>query len=304
MGGGHSPRPLPNLAALRAFEAAGRHLSFSAAAVELHVTQGAVSRHVQALETDLGVSLFERTRPLTFTPQGAAYHAAIREAFAGMIAATRRALTDARGQHPPVRISLLASFAALWLMPRLPEFEAAHPDLPLQLTPDVRLIDPLAGQTDLAIRYGKGGWPGGLAECFLAEALVPVAAPTYPVPALADLSEHRLLHPSDIWEWREWLAAQGLALESFPQQQRLGDYNITLQAARDGLGIALGRLALIGPLLARGDLVRLPLPALTGVFGHWSVIDPARVHEPAIAAVRAWLRAASMTDAHTKPERT
>lgn len=304
MGGGHSPRPLPNLAALRAFEAAGRHLNFSAAAAELHVTQGAISRHVQALEAELGASLFDRTRPLTLTPIGAAYHTAVRQAFAGLIAATRTARREAQSLRHPVRVTLLASFAALWLMPRLPAFEAAHPGVQLVLTPDVRLVDPLAGQTDLAIRYGKGGWPGGLAECFLPETLVPVAAPGYAAPALADLPQHRLLHPSDIWEWREWLAAQGLALESFPHQQRLGDYNITLQAARDGLGIALGRLALVGPLLARGDLVRLPYPALSGVFGHWSVIDPARAGDAAIAAVRTWLHAASMSDTHVNPEGT
>lgn len=304
MGGGNSPRPLPNLSALRAFEAAGRLLSFSAAAAELHVTQGAVSRHVQALEADLGASLFDRTRPLTLTPLGAAYHAAVRQAFAGLIAATRTVRTDARALRHPVRINLLASFAALWLMPRLPAFERAHPGLHLVLTPDVRLVDPVAGQDDLTIRYGKGGWPGVLAECFLPEILVPVAASSYPTPALADLPQHRLLHPSDTWEWRDWLAARGLGLESFPQQQRLGDYNITLQAARDGLGIAMGRLGLVAPLIARGELVRLPFPELAGVFGHWSVVDPTRAEDPAIAAVRGWLRTVSMSEDHSSAEGT
>lgn len=304
MGGGFSPRPLPNLAALRAFEAAGRHLSFSAAAAELFVTQGAISRHVQALEQELGGALFARTRPLTLTPLGLAYHAAIRQAFAGMIAATRTARAEIQALRQPVRVSLLASFAALWLMPRLPAFEAANPGLSLVLNPDVRLVDPVAGQIDLAIRYGKGGWVGGLSDCFLPEVLVPVAAPGYPVPALADLPAHRLLHPSDTWEWRDWLAACGLRLEAFPQQQRLADYNITLQAARDGLGIAMGRLGLVGPLIARGDLVRLPFPSLAGVFGHWSVIDPARAEDAALSAVRGWLRAMSMSGTHSLTERT
>jgi LysR family glycine cleavage system transcriptional activator len=296
------PRPLPNLAALRAFEAAGRHLSFSRAADELCVTQGAVSRHVQTLEQDLGLPLFERTRPLTLTPHGAAYHTAIRQAFAGMIAATRTARAEAEAAAPrrKIRVTLLASFAAHWLMPRLPAFEAAHPEIELVLEPSVRWVDPMAGQIDLALRYGKGGYDG-LAECFLPEALVPVIAPSYyPAPTLETLLKHRLLHPSHTWEWRDWLAAQGIALESIPQQQALADYNITLQAARDGLGVAIGRLNLVAPLIARGDLIALPLPCLVGVFGHWSIIDPARVDDPALLAVRIWLRqTVNMNQTHT-----
>ncbi len=291
------PRSLPNLAALRAFEAAGRLLSFSRAAEELFVTQGAVSRHVQTLERELGLPLFERTRPLTLTPHGSAYHASIRHAFAEMIAATRTVRTHLPRQK--IRVSLLASFAAHWLMPRLPAFEAAHPEIELVLEPSVRLVDPTAGQVDLALRYGKGGYEG-LAECFLPEVIVPVAAPTYPAPTLETLAQHRLLHPSDTWEWRAWLAAQGITLEAVPQQQALADYNITLQAARDGLGVAMGRLALVGPLIARGDLIALPFPRLAGMFGHWSIIDPARAAEPALLAVRAWLRqAVTMTESHT-----
>ncbi|KJV09397.1 hypothetical protein VZ95_11755 [Elstera litoralis] len=298
------PRPLPNLAALRAFEAAGRHLSFSRAADELFVTQGAVSRHVQTLEQDLGLSLFERTRPLTLTPHGAAYHTAIRQAFAGMIAATRTARAEAAAPRRKIRVTLLASFAAHWLMPRLPAFEAAHPEIELILEPNVRWVDPASGQIDLALRYGKGGYDG-LAECFLPETLVPVISATYPAPTLETLPAHRLLHPSDTWEWRDWLAAQGIALASIPQQQALADYNITLQAARDGLGVAMGRLNLVGPLIARGDLIALPLPRLAGVFGHWSIIDPARVDDPALTAVRTWLRqTVSMTQTHTTAAET
>lgn len=296
------PRPLPNLAALRAFEAAGRLLSFSRAAEELFVTQGAVSRHVQTLEQELGLPLFARTRPLTLTPQGAAYHAAIRQAFAGIIAATRAARAEADGAAPrrKIRVTLLASFAAHWLMPRLPAFEAAHPEIELVLEPNVRRLDPTAGQIDLALRYGKGGYEG-LAECFMPETLVPVVAPSYsPAPTLETLPAHRLLHPSDTWEWRDWLAAQGMALAAVPQQQALADYNITVQAARDGLGVAMGRLNLVGPILARGDLIALPLPRLAGVFGHWSIIDPARADDPALLAVRTWLKQGSnMSSTHS-----
>lgn len=301
------PRPLPNLAALRAFEAAGRHLSFSRAADELFVTQGAVSRHVQTLEQELGLPLFARTRPLTLTPHGAAYHAAIRQAFAGIVAATRTARAEAAAHAPrrKIRVTLLASFAAHWLMPRLPAFEAAHPDIELVLEPNVRWVDPLAGGVDLALRYGKGGYEG-LTECFLPETLVPVIAPSYyPAPTQDSLLTHRLLHPSDTWEWRDWLAAQGIALASIPQQQALADYNITLQAARDGLGVAMGRLNLVAPLIARGDLLALPLPRLTGVFGHWSIIDPARADDAALLAVRVWLRqSAIMSQDHTITART
>ncbi len=300
------PRPLPNLAALRAFEAAGRFLSFSRAAEELFVTQGAISRHVQTLEREVGLPLFERTRPLTLTLPGATYHASIRHAFAEMIAATRTLRAEAAAHTPrrKIRVSLLASFAAHWLMPRLPAFEAAHPEIELVLEPSIRLVDPTAGQVDLALRYGKGGY-AGLAECFLPEIILPVTAPTYPAPTLETLPQHRLLHPSDTWEWRDWLTAQGIALESIPQQQALADYNITLQAARDGLGVAMGRLALVAPLIARGDLIALPFPCLAGAFGHWSIVDPVRADDPALQAVRAWLKqSATMTKNHTEAVET
>jgi len=155
-----STRPLPPLVSLRAFEAAARHLSFSLAAQELFVTQSAVSHHIQKLESELGVALFDRlTRAVALTDAGQAYYAKVHAAFELLRQGTHetRPQVDARAK---LQVGLLASFATRWLAPRLQTFALAHPRIDLQLRPDIALADVSGGEVDMAIRYGRGRWPG------------------------------------------------------------------------------------------------------------------------------------------------
>ncbi len=280
---------LPPLAALRAFEAVGRLLSFRRAGEELLITQSAVSHHIRALEAALGVRLFERrARSIALTPAGARYLEAVGAAFA-LIREGTAELT-----RPLLRVSVLPSFAANWLVPRLPQFEAQHPGIAVELEPTLALVDLAAGEADLAIRYGEGPWPGGRAELLVAEALTPVLSPALqarqPVATPQDLLGHTLLLSRRPIDWEAWAAAAGIDLGRARRVQ-LTDYNIVLQAALDGQGVALGRSWLIEDRLRAGALIApCPLSVTRAQFGHWLLLPADRRPAPAAAAFAAWLK--------------
>jgi LysR family transcriptional regulator, glycine cleavage system transcriptional activator len=172
------PRPLPPLLSLRAFEAAARRMSFSQAAEELFVTQSAISHHIQKLEADLGVALFERrTRAIALTPQGEAYYAKVQVAFDLLRQGTEQ-IRAQRVRPQTLTVGLLASFATRWLAPRLQGFSTAYPHIALQLRPGIALADVTGGEVDVAIRYGRGGWPGVRAQRLMPERLSLVCAPS------------------------------------------------------------------------------------------------------------------------------
>ncbi len=293
-----APSPL----ALRAFEAAGRHLSFGKAARELHVTQSAISHQVRRLEDELGTPLFvRRTRAVELTPAGAGLLRELTDAFARIRAAIDR-LRDQGAT--PLRVSLLASFATHWLVPRLSSFTRAHGDIELSLEPSIDLVRVGGEGPELAIRYGRGRWPEVKATRLMGERLVPVCSPAFrrahgPFKRVADVMAQPLLNASsrNPFEWEDWCAAQGVSLTR-AKHVRLTDYNIVVQAALDGQGIAMGRCAIIGELIRRKRLVEvLPGTAYRGDFGYWLVTSRA----PLSAAARAfaqWLTAqARETDA-------
>ena len=291
-----STRSLPALVSLRAFEAAARRLSFSQAAQELFVTQSAVSHHIQRLESELGVALFERrTRAVALTAAGQAYYDHVHAAFELLRRGTDEIRAPAGARHT-LRIGLLASFATRWLAPRLPAFAAAHPDIELQLQPDIELADVAGGEVDAAIRYGRGGWPGVQSVLLMTERLSVVCAPSLIAGRKrprtpADLLRHPLLasHTKRPFEWDAWARRHGLDLGR-ARTVRLHDYNIVVEAALAGQGFAMGRHRLIGPQLASGALVpALPDAALEDPRIGWWFVTPRGALSQPVQSLRDWL---------------
>lgn len=249
---------LPPLDALQAVLAAQRGGSFSAAAEALGITHGAVSRRVAAVERWHGAPLFERHgRGVRLSVEGQRFVALVERAL-GMIAET--AGTRGRRGPEPVRISIVPSFARLWLLPRLKQLEGNPPDLRIEIEQEQRFAD--MSRVDLALRYGRGNWEGVVAEPLFDETLIPVAAPELAArlghaPPLDRLLAHPLIHEAYEDGWRTWLASQGRPLPARPQDRRLEDHDLVLQAAALGLGIALLRRPYGDALLADGRLVAL-----------------------------------------------
>jgi len=299
-------RPL-SLVGLRAFEAVARRLSFSAAADELFLTQSAISRQIKALEGELGAPLFNRgTRKVELTAAGEALRQAVPPALDGIDRAVRQ-IRVAQGRRR-VNLSTFASFATLWLMPRLAGFQQQHPDIDIRISAtDVRaeMDDP---ELDLVLRYDLAANVPAEAEPMFGELLTPVASPwllqqaasgqAAPLARPADLAGHALLEEDDhrpsaaTLSWRRWLHHQGLpALE--PRRWIYLNYtHQQVQGALAGQGVALARMALVHDQLARGELVepfgpggRLPAP---GTF--WLIPLPGARLRPELRAFLAWVR--------------
>jgi LysR family glycine cleavage system transcriptional activator len=291
---------LPSLNGLRAFEAAARHLSFTHAAAELNVTQTAISHQIRRLEEKLGIRLFVRqNRALALTPQARDYLPGVHAAFNDLRLATDR--LQRKGDDRVLTISTLASLAAKWLLPRLSAFQEVHPDIGVRITTSTALVDFNGGDVDAAIRYGRGQWPGLRADWLTADQVFPVCSPALlagerPLRSPEDLAHHTLLHSSGGYDddWRLWLTAAGLPANISRQPGLSFDMIfMTLQAAIDGLGVAVGRTTYVEGDLAKGRLVvpfdiRLPADA-----GFYLVSPEATADAPKLAAFRAWLLASA-----------
>lgn len=284
---------LPSLTGLRAFEAAGRHLSFTKAAAELHVTQAAVSHAIRGLEDQLGVRLFRRGgRQLLLTDAGQAYLPEVRDGFQKLIDATAR--VSARDAGGALTVSALPSFAAKWLVPRLRRFREAHPEVDVRLSADDRVVDFDRDDVDVAIRYGRGEYPGLESVRFLTEEFFPVCSPALlrgprPLKAPADLKHHTLLHDDTRTDWAMWLMAAGVKDVDPYRGPAFNDSSMLLQAAIDGQGVALGRSALAADDLAAGRLVR-PFPfALPADFAYYIVYPQRAAQRAKLGAFRDWL---------------
>lgn len=278
---------LPPLPSLRAFAAVGRLLSFRKAGEELLITQSAVSHHVKQLEDYLGTALFERHgRTISLTAAGQAFLARVDAGFATIEAGVR----EVRGDPATVRVSLLPSFAANWLVPRLPHFRALHPEIVVELDPSLETVDLGQGTADLAIRYGVPGWPGLDAECLMREALTPVlSGAKEPLREPGDVLHHTLLLSRRETDWQLWAKACGVDLAKARTLQ-LVDYNLVLQAAAEGQGIAMGRLSLVRERLRNGALVA-PLPVVQAQddAAYWLLSASARALSKSAAVFRQWL---------------
>ncbi|MFM0337129.1 LysR substrate-binding domain-containing protein [Paraburkholderia fungorum] len=292
---------IPPLQTLRAFEAAVRLRSFTHAADELALTQGAVSQHVRALEARLGEKLFVREHMgVTPTPRAHALALQVRQGLTVLVRAFGApAVQRPRGRTaaaPPVRlaVSVLPSFATRWLNPRLQRFHAAHPEVEVEVRPSASLAR-LDGRDriDVALRYGPGQWPGLQSEKLMDEEIFPVVSPDYRSGKLprrpSELARCTLLrHRSQPWE--PWFQAARLEMTEPVTGPLFEDAGQVLDAAARGEGIALARRSLANGELAAGKLVRLWKASIIDVHAHFVVWRPDNAKVDAIDIFRRWLR--------------
>jgi LysR family glycine cleavage system transcriptional activator len=265
---------LPPLSALRAFEAAARHQSFKRAAEELAVTPTAISHQVRLLEETLEVKLFERrSRQVVLTPAGKSLFAPLNGAFASMREAVSRVRGERRGRG--LTLSTTTAFAAKWLVPRLAGFARAHPDINLRLHASDDIVDLAQGQADVAVRYGRGPFPGFIAETLFEEHFAPICSPALDVHRPEDLRSRTLLqsewHKVDALtpSWARWCEASGLeGLDTNAGPVFLDDSHL-IQAAVAGQGIALLSPVLVEEELSAGYLVQPFGPELPGHAYHF-----------------------------------
>lgn len=288
-------RRLPPLKALRAFEAASRHLSFTEAAKELFVTQAAISHQVKALESFLGVALFKRlNRGLMLTAHGQSYLPAVRRAFDLIADSTARVMQDE--EEGTLTVTVLPSFAARWLVARLGRFREIHPEIDVYVSPTADIIDFGRESVDVGIRYGRGEYPGLRTDRLLEEDIMPVCAPSllegeHSLRQAGDLAHHTLLHDTSHGDWRTWLLAAGVDGVEPARGPIFRDSSDLVTAAVAGQGIALARGVLAHDELVDGRLVcpfELTLPT---EFAYYIVCPEARANRPKIIAFRDWLLA-------------
>jgi LysR family glycine cleavage system transcriptional activator len=294
------PRRLPSLNALRAFEAAARHLSLTKAADELAVTPGALSHQIKALEARLGAKLFQRTaRGLAFTDLGRDYLPVVRDAFDRLAAGTDTLFGSA--QAATLTLSVSPNFAAKWLVPRLGRFAAAHPAIDLRIAASTEHVDFAASDVDLAVRHGDGNWPELAVAKLADEQVIPVASPRLaagkpPLNRPRDLKAHTLLHAPGPVDWRAWAEASGLSGLDVRRGPRFNQASMAIEAAVDGVGVALARTALAAQDLAAGRLVQPFGPALKAPFAYYIACPAPVANRPKIRAFREWLLAEAAED--------
>jgi LysR family glycine cleavage system transcriptional activator len=282
----------PPLAALRALEAVARHGSLTRAAETLFVTHGAISHQLKALEAELGVPLVTRAgRGVRLTDEGERLAQRVRTALWEIADAMR----EARERRNPrqLRVSVVPSFAARWLLPRIGRFIAAHPDIDIDVRASLALADFRRDDVDIGIRHGGGHWPGVVAEHLLDEDHFPVCSPRLNGGRLpdvpADLARYTLLR-ADGESWRSWFEAAGL---DWPEPSRGPTFNNSshmMQAAAEGQGIALARETLLGNDLRNGVIVRLFDVAVRSPYRTFMVYPPRLANSPKLAQFRQWLR--------------
>lgn len=299
-------RPL-SLDSLRTFEAVARRLSFSAAADELYLTQSAVSRQIKALEEELGAQLFNRgTRRVELTAAGGALLQAVSPSLERIDRAVRQVRIARGRQH--VNVSTFASFATLWLMPRLARFQQLHPDIDIRLSATDKLVEMDDQEVDLLLRYDFEHNVPTHAEPMFDDVLAPMTSPWLlaqarsgalpPLDRAADLAAHALLEEDDhrpsafSLSWRRWLQLHGQPQLEPRRWVYLNFTHQQVQGALAGQGIALARLPMVHELLERGELVE-PFGAagrMAGEARYWLILLPLARMRPALKAFTDWVR--------------
>lgn len=288
-------KPLPPLNAVRAFEAASRHLNLSRAAEELGVTQGAISKQVIALEDFIGAQLFERTPTgLALTSAGHNLKEAIAPAFATLAEAFSR-----YSRRPPrsniCRLTTIASFASQFLVPRLSAFREMHPDIELELVTTGRLVDFSREEIDLGVRYGDGKSEGVVNTKLVEGLYVPICTPALLEKANGDaralLSCARRIQHSTFNEWRRWSELAGIDLSTPARPMVLEDFLVALKAAVTGEGIALMPEILVRDHIYRGDLVVFSNVYVESGYTFYIAHPAGAERRPIVAEVIAWLKA-------------
>ncbi|NNU15767.1 transcriptional regulator GcvA [Parvularcula sp. ZS-1/3] len=290
-------RKLPPLNALRAFEAAARHLSFSRAADELSVTPGAISQQMRILEGWLGSPLFKRDpKGLQLTEAGIAALPHMREGFDRLATGTR--LMQAGTGPSKITVSVAPSFASKWLVPRLDQFQEQRPDLDVYVHADMEVVDFATADVDVAIRFGRGNYEGLMAERLLTESIVPVCAPGLPTEEAPlekpeDLANHTLIHDDSerdgVASWAMWLRAAGVEAGG-ERGPRFNQSSLVIEAAVAGKGVALARYALAVADLEAARLV-VPFGHETPTdFAYWVVYPEAKAALPDVKAFIDWVK--------------
>lgn len=286
-------RRLPSLNALRAFESAARHLSFTRAADELNVTQAAISHQVKALEDQIGIMLFQRrNRQLILTDAGQTLLPDLIDAFDAMDSALAR--VKRRDQAGILIVATMDSLAAAWLMPRLVRFRSDHPDIDIRLATSDISVDYDRNGIDIGIRYGRGNWPGLIAEELMREDIFPVCSPSLieSGPGLkvpADLRHYPLIHDDMEEDWAMWLKAAGLTDIDPARGPGYTHSNLVIQAAIAGEGVALGRGLLVADSIAAGKLVAPFDLALTANYRYYVASTETNYDRPKVRVFRDWL---------------
>jgi len=287
---------LPSLNGLRAFECAARHMSFTRAAEELNVTQTAISHQIRRLEDELGVRLFMRSKDgLTLTDEGNAYFPGVRSAFLELRHSTER-LQEVNNQSV-LTISTLVSVASKWLLPRLPSFREAHPEIDVRISALTRLVDFRKVGIDAAIRYGKGEWPGLRADWLMSDEIFPVCSPRLltgdrPLKTPADLVHHPLLQVSGLTanDWNDWLHAAGQPPLTAKGPRLTFDLAMmAVQTAIDGQGVCIGRSTYVDDDLRAGRLVAPFDLRLKSDSGFYFVTPHENANSKKVVAFRQWL---------------
>lgn len=279
------------LTALRAFEVTGRHLSVKKAAEDLYLTPGAVSQQIRLLEAKLDVELFVRAhRRLTLTSDGRHLFFALRDSFSQI----ERALSNIARESatPKLRLKLLPTFAIRWFIPRLAGFLGKHPEIEVEITTTSRADDASLDDVDFALRTGLGDWKDVEFDRLFGEEWVPVCAPSLaralrrPADVLGQTRLHSMMRP---YAWSDWLKGAGLDSTS-GSSQRFSNSALALQAAIDGLGVAIVQRAYLEPDVASGRLV-VPFKATVKTsLSFYLVSSRKKAHQPKIKQFRAWLR--------------
>ncbi|RED49119.1 transcriptional regulator GcvA [Aestuariispira insulae] len=287
-------RKLPPLNTLRAFEASCRYLSFTKAAEELFVTQAAISHQIKTLEEALDVKLFRRlNRALLLTEEGQVLLPAVRESLSILGNAVAKLREQERSGT--LTVSMLPSFASSWMVPRLGRFQTAHPDIDLRISANFDMVDFDRDDVDVAIRFGKGRYPGLASVHFRTEDIFPVCSPGLlndpdrPLSCPEDLKYHTLLHDDMETDWRMWLMAAGVKGVDASRGTSLNQSDMVLQAAIDGQGVALGRSILAQRALRSGQLVKPFDLTLPSDYAYYFVCPEAAFDRPKTKAFREWL---------------
>jgi LysR family glycine cleavage system transcriptional activator len=301
---------LPPFDSLYVFAVAARRRSFTAAAVELHRTQSAVSHRIKALEAELGVLLFTRlTRRLELTPAGQALAHGVDRAIADI--SRTIAELDKPGETRPIRVTTLPSVASRWLMPRMSRFFDLHPDIKIDVIADSRLLDLRVEGIDLAIRFGLGRYPGHSATLLMRDRVLPVCSPKLAaerrITTIDALLELPLLHDSategdgSLSDWRSWFDQLGRKDAPCHAGQRFSSAALLIEAAVLGLGVALARYSLVADDLSKGTLI-CPLPLATSTaFSYYLVALPEAAALPRVVRFGHWLRAEAATTVSAAP---
>ena len=291
---------------LRAFEAVARHLNFRLAAQELALTQPAVSRQIQALEDDVGVPLFRRhTRAVELTEAGNQLLTAVGQALPRLDATVRHIRQSAGRRH--VSVSTFASFASMWLIPRLEAFQRDHPDIDIRVEASDTAVDLEVTDIDVAVRYAPAERMPAPAQRLFGESVTPMASPWLlrsgpPLKRPEDLLRHTLIEAGDAYTphlqwltWRRWLDANGLK-DAQPKRWLSFNYAYQMvQAALSGQGVVLARPPLVAENLARGDLVEVfaagayPQARLISPMAYWVLVSPHSRQRAEVRAFADWL---------------